>query len=819
MNGNKRGGFGGAPKKSEDDDLYEGYNDLESRSAALASTIAATAAKDSMIGGYGGGAGTLAPIGSVRPGTGAMAGGSDGPRPMTSVKGAGYSSAGNKKSVFDPFQQAAQGPAPPLQQKTADSPENQAKEMEKQVNRLLEESSKAGVEKDFLAGLEKAKEAAKRERMLCRHREKNGLGDQINVDLTYAICFNLANQYHANGMFTEALNTYAQIVKNKQYPQAGRLRVNMGNIYFQQKKYPAAIKMYRMAMDQIGHMSKDMKFKIMRNIGVSFVKLGQFQDAIQSFEAVMEANPDAQTGFNLIICYFALGDKEKMKKGLTQLLCVPEFGHDDEEEEVSPKSSEEANQNDELKKERLVRLKVLHRYVHLAAKLVAPVLDKSFSDGYDIIIELLRNPPRRPNSPKTGSDVGRTTFVTTAMEMEIAKGVAYLKRKDIQKAIEVLKGFEKKDVGMIGQAATNLAFLYFLEGDMKNSEKYAEMAVRSDRYNAKALVNKANHMFVKGDLDGAKELYLEAIGVEADCVEAIYNLGLANKKLNHLEDALQAFKKLHRIVPKDPQVVYHIANLYEILGDNNQATEWFKILHGVVPNDPKILARLGTLYSKEDDETQAFHNFSDSYNLYPVNMEVISWLGVWFVKSELYEDAIQFFERAAEIEPHEVKWQLMVASCYRRMGNYQQALILYKRIHKQDPNNIECLKYLATICKDLNDSQYEEFSKLLRQAERQQQAKDNRFYRDDVQDDPNAKNDQEYARNSPVEKDITPPEGSPEVGQRGLMSPRQQRDMENSYVDEGPGPKMAGKTINHGGGRKDEVDWNDETLGDDLLPM
>ena len=31
----------------------------------------------------------------------------------------------------------------------------------------------------------------------------------------------------------------------------GRLRVNMGNIYVEQRKYPQAIKMYRMALDQI----------------------------------------------------------------------------------------------------------------------------------------------------------------------------------------------------------------------------------------------------------------------------------------------------------------------------------------------------------------------------------------------------------------------------------------------------------------------------------------------------------------------------------------------------------------------------------------
>ena len=44
------------------------------------------------------------------------------------------------------------------------------------------------------------------------------------------------------------MKVYSLMIKNKQYAQSGRLRVNMGNIYFKQKppKYPMAIKMYRM---------------------------------------------------------------------------------------------------------------------------------------------------------------------------------------------------------------------------------------------------------------------------------------------------------------------------------------------------------------------------------------------------------------------------------------------------------------------------------------------------------------------------------------------------------------------------------------------
>ena len=42
-----------------------------------------------------------------------------------------------------------------------------------------------------------------------------------------------------------------------------------------------------------------------------------------------------------------------------------------------------------------------------------------------------------------------------------------------------------------------------------------------------ALVNRGNFHYVKQDYDKAKELYMDALAVEADCIEAMYNLGLS----------------------------------------------------------------------------------------------------------------------------------------------------------------------------------------------------------------------------------------------------------------------------------------------------
>ena len=108
------------------------------------------------------------------------------------------------------------------------------------------------------------------------------------------------------------------------FPNGGTLLLT----WLVQKNYPMAIKMYRMALDQIPNTGKEIRLKIMRNIGNAFVRLGQFQDAIQSYEAIMEGNPD----FHLVVCYYALGDADRMKKGFGKLLSIPPPSSEEEED-------------------------------------------------------------------------------------------------------------------------------------------------------------------------------------------------------------------------------------------------------------------------------------------------------------------------------------------------------------------------------------------------------------------------------------------------------------------------------------------------------
>ncbi|KAL3055991.1 hypothetical protein OYC64_018653 [Pagothenia borchgrevinki] len=744
-----------------------------------------------------------------RPMTGAVQDGAA--RPMTAVRAAGYTSSLTRGSTFDPLGQS-KGPAPPLEGKNEDTPEEKIKILEKKVNDLIEESCMAQSIGALQLALEKAKEAGRKERALVRQREQSGNAEHINLDLTYSVLLNLANQYANNEMYPEALNSYQVIVKNKMFSNAGRLKVNMANIYVKQKSYPKAIKFYRMALDQISNAHKELRIKIMQDIGVVFVRMGQYSDAITSFEHIMSESPNIKTGFNLILCYYAIGDRERMKKAFQKLISVP-LGIDDEDKYIPSNDDNDSNmvieaiKNDKLHQmER--NLKVLaEKYIMTAAKLIAPAIETSFATGFDWCVDIVKS----------------SQYIELANDLEINKAITYLRQKDFNQAVETLKTFEKKDSRVKSAAATNLSFLYFLEKDYDQADRYADLAMTADRYNPAALINKGNTVFVKQDYEKAAEFYKEALRNDSSCTEALYNLGLTYKKLNRLDEALDCFLKLHAILRNSAQVMYQLANLYELLEDPQQAIEWLIQVLSVTHTDPQALAKLGELYDSEGDKSQAFQYYYESFRYYPSNIDVIEWLGAYYIETQFCEKAIQFFERATLIQPTQVKWQLMVASCYRRSGNYQKALETYKDIHRKFPENVECLRFLVRLCTDMGLNEVQEYATKLKKVEKMKEIREQRVKsgresssrgRREGSAETDVKADSAHSSSTKGERLSAKMRSLP--GSNEPYEASSPKEIDASYVDPlGPQmerPKTGAKR------RVEDDDFADEELGDDLLP-
>lgn len=369
---------------------------------------------------------------------------------------------------------------------------------------------------DFNKALAKAKEASSLDRTLHKIHEQN-VNDNFhhNYELTYLVLFNLAQIYTMNEMYIEALNTYNLITKNKMFPNGTRLKMNMGNIYYEMGMYSKAIKMYRMALDQVPPNQKELRLKITHNIGIILIKMGQYSDAATSFEFIMSEKCDFKTGLHLILCYYALGDANEMKRSFQMLLDIPMEFDNDKEKFVNLLSNNnfeyiyEIIKSDELYSYEVDKKNEIEKNILMSSMLISSIIDDSFDEGYNWCLETIKN----------------SNYNKLAFDLELNKSIMLLKTNNVQKAIENLKYFEKKEQQLATNATINLTFIYLLKNEKENYMKYSEIAKTKDSYNPATYINRGYAELMDDNIIKAKIMFDNALDIDATSFEALYNLG------------------------------------------------------------------------------------------------------------------------------------------------------------------------------------------------------------------------------------------------------------------------------------------------------
>ncbi|EAY01380.1 TPR Domain containing protein [Trichomonas vaginalis G3] len=598
---------------------------------------------------------------------------------MSSRKGAGYNSdslgtSGGKK-VISPLDHVRDSFAQFIKD-TSDSPENKLKKFKKDIMDAIVASSQAlaADPPDPQLALTKAKEAETQMKALQDFITSKNVEELEFKTYKYTVLMQLADAYKANTNYDEAIHRYERLLKDHEYPNQFMAYLEIGNINMALGKYEDAVKNYNMGINYLKPEHNRFKARFNHACGVAQICLGQYHLALSSFETAMRVDPSIKTGFNLVLCHAILSSTEDMREAYKGLLGVKPVT-----------TISDLQESDVLGNQLHVERREQVRLVMLTSRLVASKSDKDWQEAYDFVLQRLK----------------QSKFPEATGEFEIAYSLAHLNHRNADKAIEILRQIRKKDPALMALAATNLSFLYYLEQDYENANKYAQMALDHDKYNAQALVNKGNCLMQSNHEDEARDQYLEAIGVEADCVEALYNLGVVSKMMGQYEEALQVFEKLNRIIPKAPEVAFEISDCYEKAGFNTNAIEWLHRLINIQPKDPAIWRRLGAIWDRDQNEAQAFQCYTESYKYCPSDIDVIQWLGSYFRKKQSYDQALKFFERASELAPKQPRYLMMVASCHRNMDQKQEALTTYEKVMQLDPNNKQCLEHLIKLTTEM----------------------------------------------------------------------------------------------------------------------
>jgi len=164
-----------------------------------------------------------------------------------------------------------------------------------------------------------------------------------------------------------------------------KIRINLGNLYYNQGEYKKAITEWHKAVDKISKDNKEMRGSILKNIALAYIKLGSYNDAIDNFTESVKFKEDMKTCMNLLLSNLAGNKIDKTKEVFNLMLEVSL----NQQKEIDP-TEESKNAMDPLREYLIIRKKENNQIIVNVALNLIRYLEKEPLEAFKYIIESLK---------------------------------------------------------------------------------------------------------------------------------------------------------------------------------------------------------------------------------------------------------------------------------------------------------------------------------------------------------------------------------------------------------------------------------------------
>ncbi len=230
----------------------------------------------------------------------------------------------------------------------------------------------------------------------------------------------------------------------------------------------------------------------------------------------------------------------------------------------------------------------------------------------------------------------------------------------------------------------------------------------------------------------AKELLVEAIKLNNKSFELIYNLGLVNKHLGNLEEAIVCFKKSIKInsnfppsyntlgsiyaqlgdrdlalsnylkaieiEPKNFIANYNLANFYLLNEDLNNAEKYFNLSIDINPSNINPYNNLFQLYDRSNNLEKLEEILDKSKKIFGSNNSTKFFEGIFRYRKKNFRDCIDILEGLI-LDESEISKKILrsniLAKSYDHLKLYEKAYSFY-----EETNSILKKNYLKQVNKD-----------------------------------------------------------------------------------------------------------------------
>lgn len=265
--------------------------------------------------------------------------------------------------------------------------------------------------------------------------------------------------------------------------------------------------------------------------------------------------------------------------------------------------------------------------------------------------------------------------------IQIELGNLYLRQNQLDKAGRLLEHLEQSR-----DLVNQIARYHFRAGSLeKVRELYSGLIERNSSEQASDFLHRGIAWLQEGKLAEARSDFEMALSLSEDDVESLHNLGVIALQEDNLTAARHCFEKVRerqpdfylssldlaklelaeenperaqallqdvlQIEPKQTEALMLLAWLESTQGNSGQASAYYMDILEEEPDHSEALTQLGYLLLEAGESGQAVQLFDRALNPADPQLTIYNGIGLAFLQQERYEDARNAFLLAYQLEP------------------------------------------------------------------------------------------------------------------------------------------------------------------------
>ncbi len=316
----------------------------------------------------------------------------------------------------------------------------------------------------------------------------------------------------------------------------------------------------------------------------------------------------------------------------------------------------------------------------------------------------------------------------------LGRGAALHELERVEDAVDALKAALDID-DKLANAHELLAACYLVLSDLVKAEphlrraivldrtgpynylKLAELLVHQRRYKESVQVAEqgvaacpgfadlrfflGNLHFETGQAEQAVAAYREAVKLQPEHVMALYNLGLAQLKINALDAARETLERVIELVPGWKEAIVNLGCVLYRQHNLTDAKACFERALTLHPESVLSHFNLGEIAMAQGDVASAIGHYRQAVEFDPHLADGHLRLGIGLARLGAREEAVTHVLRCLDIAPHDIEALMQLADLRSAQGDAVQALASYREALAQNGSHVAALIGVASMLLNL----------------------------------------------------------------------------------------------------------------------